>query len=59
ISTLNYLELKKIRNLIRMNEKELEEAKSAERQIFLIQTHNHLKNMEIKITNEMGMVILK
>ncbi|MDQ6845742.1 MAG: DNA primase, partial [Bacteroidota bacterium] len=41
ISTLNYLELKKIRNLIRMNEKELEEAKSAERQIFLIQTHNH------------------
>ncbi len=59
ISTLSYLELKKIKKLISVNEKELEQATSAERQIFLIQTHNHLKNMEIKITNEMGMVILK
>ncbi|MEP7252642.1 MAG: hypothetical protein ABI683_09690, partial [Ginsengibacter sp.] len=59
ISTLNYLELKKIKKLISLNEKELEHATSPERQILLIQTHNHLKNMEIKITNEMGMVILK
>lgn len=59
ISTLSYLELKKIKKLININEKELELATSTERQIFLIQTHNHLKNMEIKITNEMGMVILK
>ncbi|MEO6639161.1 MAG: DNA primase [Ginsengibacter sp.] len=58
-SSLNYLELKKIRKLITLNAKELEDATSSERQIFLIQTHNHLKNMEIKITNEMGMVILK
>ncbi len=59
VSSLNYLELKKIRKLITINAKELEDATSSERQIFLIQTHNHLKNMEIKITNEMGMVILK
>ena len=59
ISTLSYLELKKIKKLISINEKELEQATSAEQQIFLIQTHSHLKNMEIKITNEMGMVILK
>ncbi|MEP7232384.1 MAG: DNA primase [Ginsengibacter sp.] len=59
ISTLSYLELKKIKKLISQNEKELEQATSAERQILLIQTHSHLKNMEIKITNEMGMVILK
>jgi DNA primase len=59
ISTISYLELKKIKKLISINEKELEEATSADRQIFLIQTHNRLKNMEIKITNEMGMVILK
>ncbi len=59
ISTLSYLELKKIKKLISINEKELAHATSAERQIFLIQTHNHLKNMEIKITNEMGVVILK
>ncbi|MEO6220121.1 MAG: DNA primase [Ginsengibacter sp.] len=59
ISTIRYLELKKIKKLISLNEKELEEEISSERQIFLIQTHNHLKNMEIKISNEMGMVILK
>ncbi len=59
ISTLSYLELNKIKKLISQNEKELEQATSAERQILLIQTHSHLKNMEIKITNEMGMVILK
>ncbi len=59
VSTLSYLELKKIKKLISLNEKELEESTSAERQIFLIQTHNHLKNMEIKITKEMGVVILK
>lgn len=59
ISSLSYLELKKIRKLISINEKELEDATSSEKQIFLIQTHNHLKNLEIKITAEMGMVILK
>ena len=59
ISSLSYLELKKIRKLISINEKELEDTTSSEKQIFLIQTHNHLKNMEIKITSEMGMVILK
>ncbi len=59
ISSLSYLELKKIRKLISINEKELEDTTSTEKQIFLIQTHNHLKNMEIKITAEMGMVILK
>ncbi|MEO8110146.1 MAG: DNA primase [Ginsengibacter sp.] len=59
ISSLSYLELKKIRKLISINEKELEDTTSSEKQIFLIQTHNHLKNMEIKITAEMGMVILK
>lgn len=59
VSTLSYLELKKIKKLISQNEKELEKSTSSERQILLIQTHNHLKNMEIKITNQMGMVILK
>ena len=59
ISTLSYLELKKIKKLISINEKELEQATSSGRQIFLIQTHRHLKNMEIKITSEMGVVILK
>ncbi len=59
VSSLSYLELKKIRKLISINVKELEDTTSSEKQIFLIQTHNHLKNMEIKITTQMGMVILK
>lgn len=59
ISTLRYLELKRIKKLITINAEELEKTTSIERQILLIQTHSHLKNMEINITNEMGMVILK
>ncbi|MEO7961239.1 MAG: DNA primase [Ginsengibacter sp.] len=59
VSTLNYLELKKIRKLISTNEKELAEAASGDRQMLLLQTHNHLKNLEMQITSEMGMVILK
>ncbi|CAN5300578.1 DNA primase [soil metagenome] len=58
-STLNYLELKKIRTLIMQNEIELADTTSIERQLLLVQTQNHLKNMEMRITSEMGMVILK
>jgi DNA primase len=58
-STLNYLELKKIRTLIMQNETELADTTSIERQLLLVQTQNHLKNMEMRITSEMGMVILK
>jgi DNA primase len=59
VSTLNYLELKKIKKLIALNQKELEETTSPERQIFLIQTHVRLKDLETKITKEIGAVILK
>ncbi len=58
-STLRYLELKRIKKLIVTNAEELEKTTSPERQILLIQTHSHLKNMEIQITNEIGTVILK
>lgn len=58
-STLNYLELKKIRTLIMQNEIELADTTTIERQMLLVQTQNHLKNMEMRITSEMGMVILK
>ncbi|HEV2832586.1 MAG TPA: DNA primase, partial [Hanamia sp.] len=58
-STLRYLELKHIKKLITENENELEKTKDTDRQILLIQTHSHLKNMEIQLTQEIGMVILK
>ncbi len=58
-SSLNYLQLKRIRELIVENEAELEKSKVMEDQILLMQTHTHLKKMEIDLTNEIGTVILK
>lgn len=58
-STLRYLELKKIKKLIGMNAEELGKTTSADRQMLLIQTHSHLKTMEMQLTKEIGMVIMK
>ena len=58
-STLRYLELKKIKKLISLNAEELGKTKSTDRQMLLIQTHWHLKNMEMQLTKEIGMVIMK
>ncbi|MEO8961390.1 MAG: DNA primase [Ginsengibacter sp.] len=59
ISSLRYLELKKIKKLININADELSKTTLMERQMLLIQTHNHLKNMEIQLTKEIGTVIMK
>ncbi len=59
ISTLSYLELKKIKKLIDLNQKELETTTSPERQILLMQTHVRLKDLETQITKDIGAVILK
>ncbi len=59
ISTLNYLELKKLKKLIADNQKELEKTSSPERQVLLMQTHVRLKDLETKITKDIGAVILK
>lgn len=59
VSTLRYLELKKIRKLISENEVEMEKTTSTDRQILLIQTHRHLKNIEIGLTRDIGIVIMK
>jgi DNA primase len=58
-STLRYLELKRIKKLITVNAEELEKTTAVDRQILLIQTHSHLKTLEIQLTNEIGTVILK
>lgn len=58
-STVRYFELKRIRKLIADNQAEFEKTTSAERQMLLIQTNIHLKNMEIDLTSEIGIVILK
>ncbi|MEO6328616.1 MAG: DNA primase [Ginsengibacter sp.] len=58
-STVNYLRLRKIKRLISMNQKDLEESHTTDEQLTLLQTHKVLKDMEIEMTKKMGTVILK
>lgn len=58
-SSLIYLQLTRIKQLIEENEAELQKSKVMEEQILLVQTHAHLKKMEIDLTNEIGTVIIK
>jgi DNA primase len=58
-STLNYLQLRKIKRLIAENQSELERSADAEEQLFLMQTHQHLKQLEIELTRLLGTVIYK
>lgn len=58
-STMNYLKLKKIKRLIEENQKDLEKIHTAEEQLVLLQTHQHLKNLETELTKQMGTVILR
>jgi len=58
-STLNYLKLKKIKRLMDENQRDLEKSSVAEEQMLLVQTHQHLKQMEIELTKQLGTVIFK
>lgn len=58
-STINYLKLRKIKRLISLNQRDLETAQNEETQLTLLQTHQHLKNIEIEMTKKLGTVILK
>jgi DNA primase len=58
-STLNYLKLKKIKRLIDENQRDLEKSSVTEDQMILVQTHQHLKQMEIELTKQLGTVIFK
>lgn len=58
-STLNYLKLRKIKKLIEENQRELEHATNVEDQLLFLQTHQHLKQMEIDLTRQLGTVIIK
>lgn len=58
-STMNYLKLRKIKRLIEENQKDLETFHTSEEQIVLIQTHQHLKQLETELTRQMGTVILR
>jgi DNA primase len=58
-STVNYLKLRKIKKLISMNQKDLERPHSNEETVSLLQTHSHLKALEIEMTRQLGTVIIK
>jgi DNA primase len=58
-STVNYLKLRKIKRLMDENQRDLEKATLAEDQMMLVQTHQHLKQMEIELTRQLGTVIFR
>lgn len=58
-STLNYLKLRKIKRLMDENQRDLERSTASEDQLVLVQTHQHLKQMEIELTKKLGTVIFR
>ena len=58
-STLHYLQLRKIKKLIAENQKDMETTTDPQEQMLLIQTHHHLKTIEMELTKKMGTVIVK
>ena len=58
-SSLNYLKLRKIKRLIDENQRDLENASPEEDQIMFVKTHQHLKQMEIELTRQLGTVIYR
>lgn len=58
-STLNYLKLRKIKRLMDENQRDLEKATGTEEQLMFLQTHQHLKLMEIELTKKLGTVIFR
>jgi len=58
-STVNYLKLRKIRKLIEENQRDLARLTSPTEQLVVIQTHQHLKQIEIELLKNLGTVILK
>lgn len=59
ISCLNYLKLRKIKKMMLENQLELQHSSNPEEQMLILQTHQHLKQMEIQLTQRLGTVIYK
>ena len=59
LSTVGYLKLRKIKRLMEENQEDLARPHSPEEQMVLLQTHVHLKQLEMQLTKDLGTVILK
>ncbi len=58
-STLIYLKLRKIKKLIEENQRDLQSSTDPREQVILIQTHEHLKQMQREILLPLGTVIVR
>jgi len=58
-SCLNYLKLRKIKRLITENQRDLEKGGQSEDLLNMLQTHKHLKELEMELTKQLGTVILR
>lgn len=58
VSAITYLKLKKVKKLLMQNQADMEKA-SANEQMTLFLTHQHLKQMEMELTSKLGTVIVK
>ena len=59
ISSLCYLQLRKIKKTIVENQNLLQNAKNAQEQIMALKTHKELKQMEMELIKQLGTVIVK
>ncbi len=59
VSALTYLKLRKIKRLIDENQHDLEKSQQAAEQLLLLQTHQHLKQLEVELTRSLGTVIYR
>lgn len=58
-SSMTYLKLKKVKRLIVENQYDLEKEQSQDDVIILLQTHKHLKELEMQLMKDIGTVIFK
>jgi DNA primase len=58
-STVNYLKLRKIKRMMDENQRSMEDSHTMEEQMVLLQIHQHIKQMEIELTKQLGTVIFK
>jgi DNA primase len=59
LSTMCYLKLRKIKRLMEENQQDLSKPHNDEELMVLLQTHQHLKELEIQLTRNAGTVIVK
>jgi DNA primase len=58
-SAVNYLKLRKIKRLLAENQRDMERPHDNNELMLLLQTHQHLKQIEVELTRQMGTVIIR